>query len=131
MQLFFRNADGQTMTVSAEESMTIGDLKSQIASATQIPVDVQRLVFNSKDLEEGSLESNMILDGCFIDLNMRLVGGAGSSEMPDHLRELATHYKVDKMICRKCYARLPPKAYNCRKRKCGHSADLRPKKAIK
>uniref|UniRef100_A0A0E0EBD3 Large ribosomal subunit protein eL40 domain-containing protein n=1 Tax=Oryza meridionalis TaxID=40149 RepID=A0A0E0EBD3_9ORYZ len=26
-----------------------------------------------------------------------------------------------KMICRKCYARLPPRSTNCRKKKCGHS----------
>lgn len=32
------------------------------------------------------------------------------------------------MICRKCYARLPPRATNCRKRKCGHTNQLRPKK---
>ena len=29
---------------------------------------------------------------------------------------------------RKCYARLPPRATNCRKRKCGHTNQLRPKK---
>ena len=36
-----------------------------------------------------------------------------------------------KMICRKCYARLHPRAVNCRKKKCGHSNQLRPKKKIK
>ncbi|KAL6814216.1 hypothetical protein V8C40DRAFT_256260 [Trichoderma camerunense] len=56
------------------------------------------------------------------------------------------------MICRKCYvrsnseylldksqaltlaisqARLPPRATNCRKRKCGHTNQLRPKKKLK
>jgi ubiquitin C len=34
-------------------------------------------------------------------------------------------------ICRKCYARLPPRATNCRKKKCGHSTDLRIKKKLK
>lgn len=28
----------------------------------------------------------------------------------------------------RCYARLPPRATNCRKKKCGHSSQLRPKK---
>ena len=37
----------------------------------------------------------------------------------------------DKLICRKCYARLHPRAKNCRKKKCGHSNQLRPKKKIK
>uniref|UniRef100_A0A8R7Q4Z1 Ubiquitin-like domain-containing protein n=1 Tax=Triticum urartu TaxID=4572 RepID=A0A8R7Q4Z1_TRIUA len=31
----------------------------------------------------------------------------------------------------KCYARLHPRAVNCRKKKCGHSNQLRPKKKIK
>ncbi|KAI8328329.1 ribosomal L40e family-domain-containing protein [Chlamydoabsidia padenii] len=35
------------------------------------------------------------------------------------------------MICRKCYARLPPRATNCRKRKCGHTNQLRPKKKVR
>jgi ribosomal protein L40E len=60
-----------------------------------------------------------------------LKGGAGPSEIPDHLRELAQKYRTNKMICRKCYARLPLGAHNCRKRKCGHCANIRPKKKIK
>ena len=36
-----------------------------------------------------------------------LMGGAGPSDIPDHLRELAQKYRTNKMICRKCYARLP------------------------
>ncbi|KAJ4835910.1 hypothetical protein Tsubulata_006175 [Turnera subulata] len=30
----------------------------------------------------------------------------------------------------RCYARLPPRATNCRKKKCGHNNDLRPKKKM-
>ena len=33
-------------------------------------------------------------------------------------------------VCR-CYARLPIKAMNCRKKKCGHSSQLRMKKKLK
>ena len=44
-------------------------------------------------------EENLIKEG--------LKGGAGPSEIPDHLRELAQKYRTNKMICRKCYARLP------------------------
>ena len=32
------------------------------------------------------------------------------------LAALAKSYNCDKMICRKCYARLPPRAKNCRKK---------------
>ena len=46
-------------------------------------------------------------------------------------RELAERYRANKMICRKCFARLPNKAKNCRKKKCGHRAKIRPKKKFK
>ncbi|KAJ3842012.1 ribosomal L40e family-domain-containing protein [Lentinula raphanica] len=47
------------------------------------------------------------------------------------LKELASKFNCEKKICRKCYARLPPRATNCRKRSCGHSNNLRPKKKLK
>jgi len=55
----------------------------------------------------------------------------GSIKVEPSLAAIARKYKCDKMICRKCYARNPPKATNCRKRKCGHNSDLRPKKKLK
>ena len=33
------------------------------------------------------------------------------------LSQLAMKYNCNKKICRKCYARLPPRAKNCRKKK--------------
>eukprot|EP00955_Chlamydomonas_euryale_P045182 353082-Chlamydomonas_euryale.AAC.8 len=44
---------------------------------------------------------------------------------------LLHRYRQDKKICRKCYARLHPRATNCRKKKCGHTNQLRMKKKIK
>lgn len=65
--------------------------------------------------------------GSLISASYRILGGAIEPSM----RELASRYNCEKMICRKCYARLPPKATNCRKKKCGHSNMLRPKKKLK
>ena len=48
-----------------------------------------------------------------------------------NLMDLAKKNNCDKMICRKCYARLHPRAKNCRKKKCGHSNHLRAKKKLK
>merc|ERR1712182_140433 len=45
------------------------------------------------------------------------------------LAVLARKYNCDKMICRKCYARMHARAVNCRKRKCGHSNELRPRRS--
>ena len=53
-----------------------------------------------------------------------LDGGFGTT-----LRDLFNN--SDKKICRKCYARLPPNATNCRKKKCGKTNKLRIKKKLK
>ena len=52
----------------------------------------------------------------------------GTVKIEPSLAALARSYRCEKMICRKCYATLPPKATNCRKRKCGHTPNIRPKK---
>ncbi|KCZ74224.1 hypothetical protein H311_04812 [Anncaliia algerae PRA109] len=59
-----------------------------------------------------------------------LAGGAGDKKLNENDRALALSRKLA-MICRKCYARLAPGATNCRKKKCGHSTNLRPKKQAK
>ena len=48
-----------------------------------------------------------------------------------NLKKLAQGYNCDKKICRKCYARLPLRAKNCRKKKCGKTNQLRFKKKLK
>ena len=47
------------------------------------------------------------------------------------LLKLARKNNCNKKICRKCYARLPPRASNCRKKKCGKTNQLRQKKQLK
>jgi large subunit ribosomal protein L40e len=86
------------------------------------------------------LESQMSIKECAYDsvffhmlpestlhLVLRLRGGV----IEPTLRILAQKYNCDKMICRKCYARLHPRATNCRKKKCGHTNNIRPKKKLK
>ena len=47
------------------------------------------------------------------------------------LSELARKTNCNKQICRKCFARLPPRSKNCRKKKCGRSSQLRAKKKLR
>ncbi|KAL3570507.1 hypothetical protein D5086_027756 [Populus alba] len=55
-----------------------------------------------------------------LHLVLRLRGGI----IEPSLMALARKYNQEKMICRKCYARLHPRAVNCRKKKCGHSNQI-------
>ncbi|KAB0365749.1 hypothetical protein FD754_009905 [Muntiacus muntjak] len=58
-----------------------------------------------------------------LPLVLRLRGGI----IEPSLRQPAQKYDCDKMICRKGYACLHPRAVNCRK-KCGHTNNPRPRR---
>ena len=129
MQLYVRMPNGKHLVVEKDSITTINDIKENIFIIEGIPVEDQKLFNANTELTEDDIQS--LEEDSIIDLNFGLMGGVGSSDIPDHLRELANKYKVNKMICRGCYARLPINAHNCRKRKCGHCANIRPKKKIK
>uniref|UniRef100_A0ACD5X3F0 Uncharacterized protein n=1 Tax=Avena sativa TaxID=4498 RepID=A0ACD5X3F0_AVESA len=143
MQIFVKNVTGETLTLEVESSDTVDSVKAQIQEKQRIIVtsdsdddrhQLPSLVFAGKQLKEEdgrTLYEYGICKESTLHLALGLGGGFRGGQcwyIEPSLRALALSYNENKMVCRKCYARLPPRSTNCRKKKCGRSNDLRPKK---
>jgi len=125
MQIFARDLSGKTLAVDLASGASFTEVCDAVCEKAGVPSDVVRFVVEGKQLDAElplDLES-----GSTLHMLPRMDGGV----IEPSLVVLAKKYNSDKKVCRICYARLPPRATNCRKKACGHSNQLRPKKKLK
>ena len=128
MQIFIKTLTEKTIALDVETSDKIDNIKQKIYEKEGIQPDEQMLIYANKHINDDKvLSSYNVQKDSTLHLMMRLLGGVYDPS----LAALAKTLNCEKKICRKCYARLPIRATNCRKKKCGHTSQLRPKKKLK
>jgi len=76
MQVFIKIQNGKTIVLEVPKKETIEKLKSQIEKKEGIPISKQRLIYNTKELEnENSMAYYNIQPESNILLNLKLGGG--------------------------------------------------------
>jgi len=116
MQLFIRSPTG-LKAIQLDCSATVSDVESLASLRCGFQVALNH---PSTALASDIFPSNLILSA-----HVPVLGGF--KDLTDEAKELARVHNLVS-ICRKCYSRNSLNATRCRKRSCGHSTNLRPKK---
>ena len=76
MQIKIQELTGNLITLDVETTDTIDNVKTKIMEDTEIPIVLQRLLFENKDLkDECKLSDYNIKNGSIIAITMKLRGG--------------------------------------------------------
>ncbi|XP_044984557.1 ubiquitin-like [Hordeum vulgare subsp. vulgare] len=139
MQIFVKTITGRTLMLEVESTDTVDSVKAQIqdkqgvTSGSQDPQQLPSLLFAGKQLDDEEDGRTLADYGVGKESTLtKVLGLSGGGvrqrswypNVDPNLLALALSYNENKMICRKCYGRLPPRSTNCRKKKCGRTDDV-------
>ncbi|KAF7683015.1 Ubiquitin-60S ribosomal protein L40 [Astathelohania contejeani] len=127
MQIFVRLPNEKTNVFDVIPETRVEELKEAIQMRYSIDCNAQRILYCGRPLDnQHCLNEVGITNLSTVDMVMRCRGGAFTEN-----DKLLTLPYQNSMICRVCYATNSPKATHCRKKMCGHSTKLRPRKKLK
>uniref|UniRef100_A0A0N5ABA2 Ubiquitin-ribosomal protein eL40 fusion protein n=1 Tax=Syphacia muris TaxID=451379 RepID=A0A0N5ABA2_9BILA len=128
-QIFIRTLNDSTITVDVPYDLPIAELREIINSRENLASENYLISYKDTLLDDDKLFIDYgIAENSTLHLVSTLPGGG--RRMNPNLVCIAAKYRWNKRVCRKCYARLPPKATRCRKKRC-HSTDIREKAELK
>lgn len=119
MQIFVKSPT-ETRSVSVSEDMTISLLQDTIRAMRGLAA------FSLPHAQELAV-SAVYGDMATVHVRPMLLGGGKNMNEADKVLAVDA---IKCLICRNCYARNPLGATSCRKARCGHCSNLRPKKII-
>mmetsp|Transcript_76780 Transcript_76780/g.167778 ORF Transcript_76780/g.167778 Transcript_76780/m.167778 type:complete len:154 (-) Transcript_76780:119-580(-) len=96
MRVFFRDVEGATSFVEAED---VASLKTQIAEASGVPVEEQRLSFAGRPLEACSIlaEVDGLTDESTVFVNLELAGGGKKRKKKTYTKPKKIKHKRKKV----------------------------------
>eukprot|EP00178_Gracilaria_changii_P023998 TRINITY_DN7244_c0_g1_i1.p2 TRINITY_DN7244_c0_g1~~TRINITY_DN7244_c0_g1_i1.p2 ORF type:complete len:139 (+),score=37.09 TRINITY_DN7244_c0_g1_i1:15-431(+) len=129
-KVFVNTPKGDKIAVDVNEAQNVNCIKATVCEEG-FNFNEIALVFGGKQLEGSEIvRETGIVANANIEAVVAVKGGAAKKVIDPVIAELARKYRLNKKVCRKCYALLNPKSTVCRKRRCGHWADLRMKKTL-
>jgi ribosomal protein L40E len=131
MQVFVKTHLGKHIIVEVNPTDRIEEVKKNIEDKEGFPADQHHLIFAGQYLEDGNtLQDYCVEKDSILQMVVGLPGGGrnGPHNYNPSDQALAERTNCKHQICRKCGARLSAHATQCRHKRCGHSAEVRPKK---
>ena len=93
MRVKVRTLTGKGFNIDINQTKNIGDLQGAISDVLCVPIDEQKLIFNGKLLDNGTLFANGLIEESCIYLLVSLEGGKGKRKKKKTKKNKPKHKK--------------------------------------